>query len=127
MNTEKLNVNINIVDLDKIEMLVQKGIYTNKTDFVIKAINNELLKNESFINNTIEKYEHSLTIGIFIYDLKQLLQLKKENKKINIKVLGGLFIQNGVSLELVKDTINSISVFGVFKAPEEIKSYFNHK
>lgn len=127
MNTEKLSVNINIVDLGKIDMLVKRGIYTNKTDFVIKAINNELMKNESIINNSIEKYEGSLVIGIFIYDLKLLQQLKEENKKIDIKVLGGLFIQNTVPLELVKDTINSVSVYGIFKASAEIKSYFNHK
>jgi Arc/MetJ-type ribon-helix-helix transcriptional regulator len=127
MNTEKLSVNVNMVDLGKIEMLVKRGIYTNKTDFVIKAINNELMKNESIINSTIEKDDQGLSVGIFMYDVKQLQQLKKEHKKIDLKILGGLIIQNNVPLELVKETINSVSVSGVFKAPADIKAYFNHK
>lgn len=68
---------------------------TYKTNFMIKAINNELMKNQ--------------------------------NIKIDITVLGRLCFKSYVSLKLVKETINSISVFGVLKAPEEIKTYFNKK
>ncbi|MCT8138507.1 hypothetical protein H1D32_12610 [Anaerobacillus sp. CMMVII] len=53
MNTEKVSVNVNVVDIGKIELLIEKGIYTNKTDFMVKAITNELNKNEGILETTL--------------------------------------------------------------------------
>ena len=36
--TEKITINLGLVDLGQIDLLVQEGFYTNRTDFVRTAI-----------------------------------------------------------------------------------------
>ena len=40
--TEKITINLGLVDLGQIDLLVQEGFYTNRTDFVRTAIRNQL-------------------------------------------------------------------------------------
>jgi Arc/MetJ-type ribon-helix-helix transcriptional regulator len=36
--TEKITINLGLVDLGQIDLLVQEGFYTNRTDFIRTAI-----------------------------------------------------------------------------------------
>ncbi len=42
--TEKITINLGLVDLGQIDLLVQEGFYTNRTDFVRTAIRNQLIE-----------------------------------------------------------------------------------
>ena len=40
--TEKITINLGYVDLGHIDLLVQEGFYSNRTDFIRTAIRNQL-------------------------------------------------------------------------------------
>lgn len=122
MNTEKMSVNVNIVDLGKIDLLIDKGLYNNRTDFFNTAISTELSKNELITQQYIGKYQFD--IGFIKYSKEQLEALAIKNIKIDINVIGRLCISPDVSLELSVKTINKIRVFGVFKAPDDIRNHY---
>lgn len=124
MNTEKMSVNVNIVDLGKVDLLIKKGLYNNRTDFLQTAISTELIKNERITEQYINKYQFD--IGFVKYSKNDLLLLATEDIKIDINVLGRLVISSDVSLELLLKTVNKIHVLGIFKASEEIKNHLKN-
>ena len=40
--TEKITINLGPVDLGQIDLLVQEGFYSNRTDFIRTAVRNQL-------------------------------------------------------------------------------------
>lgn len=126
MNTEKVSVNVNVVDVGKMELLVEKGIYTNKTDFMIKAITNELNKNEHILDSTIKEMDTDVhvQIGKVHYDKDKLLSMRAANTGNKLYVIGRLIIDQDVPLALAKDTLLSIKVFGPSKMTPELKAYY---
>jgi len=122
MSSEKVSFNISVVDLGKIEMLVDRGVYTNRTDFITKALVHELSKNEDVIQQF--KKDYNWAIGIQVVSKKEIEQCIKDNKKMKIYTLGMLIIDKGVTLEEAIASIESITVFGKFKASDDIKDYF---
>lgn len=126
MNAEKISVNVNIVDLGKMEMLIEKGLYTNKTDFLVKAIHNELNKNASIIERTLSETEADthIQIGIAVYTAAQLEKMKAAGKSERLYVIGRLVIQNDVPLELAKGVLSEIRVFGSCRMPKELEEYY---
>ena len=41
-DTEKITINLGLIDLGQIDLLVQEGFYTNRTDLIRTAIRNQL-------------------------------------------------------------------------------------
>lgn len=68
--TEEITINMNVIDLGKIDLLVEQGFYSNRTDFIKNSIRNQLNSHSSVIENviTVKSYE----IGINYYDRKTL-------------------------------------------------------
>jgi Arc/MetJ-type ribon-helix-helix transcriptional regulator len=126
MNTEKVSVNVNVVDIGKIELLIEKGIYTNKTDFMIKAITNELNKNEHILDTTLKELDMDvhIQIGKVKYNQEKLLKMKETSTGMKLYVVGRLTIEDDVSLQLAKETLISIKVFGPSKMSKELKEYY---
>lgn len=127
VNTEKVSVNVNVVDLGKMELLIEKGIYTNKTDFMIKAITNELNKNESILDKTFNELDTDvhIQIGKVNYDIEKLEKIKASNMGIKLYVIGRLTIDENVPIHLAKEILLSIRVFGPSKMSKELKEYYN--
>ena len=51
--TEKITINMSVVDLGKIDLLVDEGFYQNRTDFIRTSIRNQLGKHETEVNNAV--------------------------------------------------------------------------
>lgn len=126
MNTEKVSVNVNVVDLGKIELLIEKGVYTNKTDFMIKAIANELNKNEAFIQTTVTELDTDVhvQIGRVTYNAEKLTKLRASKMCQKLYVIGRLTIEDDVTLDMARATLLSIRVFGPSKMPAELRDYY---
>lgn len=122
MSSEKVSFNISVVDLGKIHMLVDKGVYTNRTDFITKAILNELNRNEDVIEQTKDK--HDFAIGIMKYSRDDVEKMILNNKKMTVHVLGMLILDKTVDLELAKSAFNKIVVFGKYMGPNDVKEHF---
>lgn len=123
MSSEKVSFNISVVDLGKIHLLVENGIYTNRTDFITKAILNELNRNTSIIEKAEQK--SNVVLGILSYSKDNLEKLVKSNTKLSIYLIGMLIIDKDVTLELAESAISKITVYGKYNGPENIKKHFN--
>jgi Arc/MetJ-type ribon-helix-helix transcriptional regulator len=117
--SEKITINMSAVDLGKIDLLVQEGLYSNRTDFIRTAIRNLLDKHSFEIQQSVTR--HSYVIGALGYNQADLERFKVRGEKINATVVGFLNLASDISPELALQVIESIEVRGVFHASEAVK------
>jgi len=118
-DTEKITVNIGIVDLGSIDLLVQEGFYASRADFVRTAIRNQLERQKTDVDLITTRKD--MVIGTMSYNRRELEQRLEDNEMINIKVIGMFILSDDITPQLALDTIQSVTVRGVFKAPEDVK------
>lgn len=118
-DTEKITINLGVVDLGRIDLLVEQGFYTTRTDFIRSAIRNQVDKHNLEIQDTITRT--SSVIGVLVYDASDLEKAKANNERIKINIIGMLVLSKNITPELARETIESIKVYGTFKAPEAVK------
>ena len=63
--TEKITINLGYVDLGHIDLLVQEGFYSNRTDFIRTAIRNQLATHGEEVRKSIVR--HTLELGLRHY------------------------------------------------------------
>jgi Arc/MetJ-type ribon-helix-helix transcriptional regulator len=119
-DTEKITVNVGYVDLGRVDLLVQEGFYSNRTDFIRTAIRNQLTTHAEAVNQSLVR--KTLEIGLRDYSRADLEGAKAANQKLHIKVLGLARIAADVSPELASATIESITVLGALQASREVKA-----
>jgi Arc/MetJ-type ribon-helix-helix transcriptional regulator len=116
---EKITINMNVVDLGKVDLLVEEGFYSNRTDFIRTAIRNQLSRHEDDVRHTVTRRE--FLIGVLHYDRSELEEVRASGNRLTISVTGLLTIGSDVSPELALQTIQSIKVVGVFRASTAVK------
>jgi Arc/MetJ-type ribon-helix-helix transcriptional regulator len=117
--TEKVTVNVGVVDLGKIDLLVSEGFYSNRTDIIRTAIRNQLMQHSEEVKQTVISRE--FLVGVRKITKEELDQLSANNERRAFRVIGMVEIDDDVSLELAKATIKSMVVFGVLRAGKTIK------
>ena len=121
--TEKITINMNVVDLGKVDLLVEQGFYSNRTDFIKTAIRHQLSTYSTVVDHIIT--DKSFAIGISYFNRHLLEEVHSQNKILDIKVVGMLVLADDIDDELVLKTIKSLKVFGVLKATPELKEVLN--
>jgi Arc/MetJ-type ribon-helix-helix transcriptional regulator len=119
-DTEKITINMSAVDLGKIDLLVQEGLYSNRTDFIRTAIRAQLEKHTFEIQQSVTR--HSFVIGVLSYDRSDLEKRKAKGEKMIIAIMGMLHLQADISPELAAEVIESVRLRGIFVASEAVKS-----
>jgi Arc/MetJ-type ribon-helix-helix transcriptional regulator len=119
-DTEKITINLGYVDLGRVDLLVQEGFYSNRTDFIRTAIRNQLSTQGEAVTESIVR--HTLELGLRDYTRADLEALKTAGEKLHIKVVGLVRIASDVSPKLALATIESITVLGALQASAEVKS-----
>jgi Arc/MetJ-type ribon-helix-helix transcriptional regulator len=118
--TEKITINLSPVDLGQIDLLVQEGFYSNRTDFIRTAIRNQITTHSEVVTRTVAR--KTLVLGLQHYTRRDLEAVKSAGEKLQINVLGLVSIAEDVSPELAGETIDSIMVLGAFRASPEVKA-----
>ncbi len=118
--SEKITVNLGYVDLGRIDLLVQEGFYSNRTDFIRTAIRNQLTAEGEAVKQSIIR--HTLELGLRDYSRADLEAVRVAGERLHIKVLGLARIASDVTPELALATIESITVLGALQASRELKS-----
>jgi Arc/MetJ-type ribon-helix-helix transcriptional regulator len=118
--TEKITINISAVDLGKIDLLVQEGLYSNRTDFIRTAYRNQLDKHNLEIQQSVTR--HSYAVGVLIYDQSDFEKRKLKGEKLKLNLIGFLHLTNDISPELAREVVESIQVRGIFQASEAVKA-----
>ena len=118
--TEKITINLGLVDLGQIDLLVQEGFYTNRTDFVRTAIRNQLTTHADVVKRMVAR--KTLVLGMQHYTRSDLEAVRTAGEKLQISVLGLVSIAEDVSPELALATIDSIEVLGALRASAAVKA-----
>ncbi len=118
-DTEKITINMSAVDLGKVDLLVQEGLYSNRTDFIRTAIRNALDKHNVEIQQSVTR--HAFGIGIIHYDKSEFEEFKSQGKKLQIRIIGMLDLSGKITPELADAVVESVQVRGIFQAPEDVK------
>jgi len=118
-DSEKITINLGYVDLGRIDLLVQEGFYSNRTDFIRTAIRNQLATHAETVSQTLVR--HTLELGLRDYTSADLETVRKAGEMLHIKVVGLARIAPDVTPELALATIGSITVLGALQASPEIK------
>ena len=118
--TEKITINLGLVDLGQVDLLVQEGFYSNRTDFIRTAIRNQISTHAEVVRQTVAR--KTLVLGLENYTRRDLEAVRDAGETLEIKVLGLASIADDVSPELAVETIESIVVLGALRASPAVKS-----
>ncbi|MFL5696360.1 MAG: CopG family transcriptional regulator [Ktedonobacteraceae bacterium] len=118
--TEKITINLGLVDLGQIDLLVQEGFYSNRTDFIRTAIRNQLAVHKEEVKRTVAR--KTLVLGVQHYTRSDLEAARAAGEKLQINVLGLASIADDVSPELALATIDSVEVLGAFRASPAVRA-----
>ena len=119
-DSEKITINLGFVDLGQIDLLVQEGFYSNRSDFIRTAIRNQLQAHAEVVKQAVVR--KSMVLGLRHYTRADLEAAQAAGERLQIHVLGLATVAPDVSAALARDTIDSVQVLGVFQASAEIKA-----
>ncbi|MDR5855264.1 CopG family transcriptional regulator [Caballeronia sp. LZ062] len=119
-DTEKITINLGPVDLGQIDLLVEEGFYSNRTDLIRTAIRNQLAVHASVVRETATR--RALVLGLQYFSKQDLEAVRAANERLKIQVLGLASIAADVSPELALATIESILIRGALHATPAVKA-----
>jgi len=118
--TEKITMNLGLVDLGQIDLLVREGFYSNRTDFIRTAIRGQLDRHGDAVKQLVSR--RKLELGLRTYSRQELEAVREAGERLDIQVLGLAVIAPDVSAELARATIGSLQILGAFHASDEVKT-----
>jgi Arc/MetJ-type ribon-helix-helix transcriptional regulator len=119
-DSEKITINLGYVDLGHIDLLVQEGFYSNRTDFIRTAIRNQFDRHTDAVKQSVAR--HQLDLGLRRYSRQDLEAVLAAGETLHIQVLGLAVIAPDVSPELARATIASLHVLGSLQASTAVKA-----
>ncbi len=119
-DTKKLTVNLGYVDLGHMDLLVQDGFYSNRTDFIRTAIRNQIERHAEAAKRSVER--KSLDLGLRHYTTADLEAARAAGQPLDIRVLGLASIAADVTPDLARAAIGSVSVLGALQASPAVKA-----
>ncbi|MCE6951333.1 CopG family transcriptional regulator [Cereibacter sphaeroides] len=118
--SEKITINLGPVDLGRIDLLVQEGFYSNRSDFIRTAIRNQLTSEADALSRSIAR--HTLELGLRDVTRQDLEAALAAGEVLHIRIVGLARIAPDVPVELARATIGSITILGALQASPEIKA-----
>jgi Arc/MetJ-type ribon-helix-helix transcriptional regulator len=132
--TEKITINMNPVDLGKIDLLVSQGFFSNRTDFIKAAIRDLLEKHDEEFKIAVrdmQKNQEEMAPGIKnpnTWGMGVMVELRKDLEKLQLAgqmkdvfVIGLWIVPNDISPELARATLRNITVFGPIRASQAVR------
>ena len=119
-DTEKITINLGFVDLGHIDLLVQEGFYSNRTDFIRTAIRNQIERHADVVRKAVTR--KSVDLGLRHFSRADLEAARDAGQMLDIRVLGLASIADDVTPELARATIASLAVLGALHASSAVKA-----
>ena len=118
--SEKLTINLGLVDLGQIELLVQEGFYANRTDFIRTAIRNQIERHAETVRQVVAR--KSVDLGVRQITRAELIAAEAAGQMLDIRVLGLAVVAPDISVDLARRTIAALQVLGALHASDAIKA-----
>jgi Arc/MetJ-type ribon-helix-helix transcriptional regulator len=119
-DTEKITINLGYVDLGHIDLLVQDGFYSNRSDFIRTAIRNQVERHAEAARQAVAR--KNLDLGLRHYTRADLEAARDAGRMLDIRVLGLASIAADVTPDLARAAIASVSVLGALQASAAVKA-----
>ena len=119
-DSEKLTINLGFVDLGQIELLVQEGFYSNRSDFIRTAIRNQIERHADTVRQVVTR--KSVDLGVRHITLAELMAAQAAGQMLDIRVLGLAVVAQDVSADLARSTIAALNVLGALHASDAVKT-----
>ena len=119
-DSEKITINLGFVDLGHIDLMVQEGFYSNRTDLIRTAIRNQLERHADVAKQSTAR--KGLDLGLRNFSRADLEAARGAGEMLHINVLGLASIAQDVTPELARATIASVSVLGALHASAAVKA-----
>jgi Arc/MetJ-type ribon-helix-helix transcriptional regulator len=117
--TEKMTVNVGVVDLGQVDLLVQEGFYSNRSDLMRTALRNQLALHADTVRQTVSR--RTLTVGLQHYSRADLETVVAAGQRLQVQVVGLARIADDVTPELARAAIESVTVLGAFQASPDVR------
>ena len=86
-DSEKITINLGYVDLGHVDLMVQEGFYSNRTDFIRTAIRNQLERHADVVKQSTVR--HNLNLGLRHYSPRRSRSRRaRPASMLHIHVLG---------------------------------------
>lgn len=118
--SEKVTINLGYVDLGHIDLLVQEGFFSNRTDFIRTAIRNQLDRHTEAVRQSVSRRQ--LDLGLRRFTRSSLEAVRDAGDTLTVQVLGLAVIDPDVTPDLARATITSLHVLGALQASAEVKA-----
>ena len=119
-DSEKITINLGYVDLGHIDLLVQEGFYSNRTDFIRTAIRNQIERHADVVRQAVTR--KSVDLGLRHFSREDLDAVRDAGQVLDIRVLGLATIAPDVTPELARAAIASLTVLGALHASAAVKA-----
>ena len=119
-DSEKITINLGYVDLGHIDLLVQEGFYSNRTDFIRTAIRNQIERHADVVRQAVTR--KSVDLGLRHFSREDLEAALDAGQLLDIRVLGLATIAPDVTPELARAAIASLTVLGALHASTAVKA-----
>ena len=132
--SEKVSVNINSSTLSSIDLLVDNGYYSNRSDFINQSLRESLQKHQTTIDRIIEKKtefnsesQNQWFIGVYGLEKQEVEKAKRQGKEIGIKGYGVLVIDGDIDDNTIFEVVRTIKVKGKVVCKKSIKEHYGLK
>ena len=148
--SEKVSVNMNSATLASIDLLVDNGYYSNRSDFINQAVRQSLRDHRSDIDRIVEKNEKTAThrsgnltvstpmvntlrggdhwfFGVSGITRKELEELHAAGETMRLKGYGMLVIDDDCDEEMLFSVVEEIKVRGKVCASDSVKKHYGLK
>jgi Arc/MetJ-type ribon-helix-helix transcriptional regulator len=119
-DTEKMSINLGVIDLGQIDLLVQEGFYSNRSDLIRTAIRNQLITHADTVKQTVAR--RTLAVGLQSYSRADLERVQASGQTLRIQALGLVRIAADVNPELARAVIESVSVLGAIQCSAAVRN-----
>ena len=130
--TEKVSVNINTSTLSEIDLLVDNGYYSNRSDFINQAVREALGRQRGTIDGIVRRQEEreqrgSWFIGVSGFTAKEITRMHAEGETVSMTGYGELHIDPACDREQLYQVVESFRVRGKVIAPADVKAHYGLK
>ena len=131
--SEKVSVNINSSTLSSIDLLVDNGYYSNRSDFINQALRNTLQQQQSTLDRIIDKKEAASTelnswfFGLYSFGAESVNQWYEAGKQVSVTGYGIFIIEDSCDEEKLFATVEKINVKGKVFCSDTVKKHYGLK
>jgi len=130
MKSEKISINLTPAELGQIDLIVERGLYDNRSDFLRTAAQKLIENHPAEIRQFLEP-EHLKDdvftrlmwgIGIFVMTKDEIENMVLRGTQVNIRTIGIFTFEKNITADEVKQVVRSCKVRGKIIASDEVKA-----